>query len=215
MYVFHFNFRRSTAAPLSFLFFYTSRGNHRNVHVRNLAMYVFVGIHFVMVAAWLWKVSKLFQFRVGFTSSLKFKNVQMYLWIMLVSSWVGDKVLLWIPSKRLRSPMKKFVWRALVVAYNTRWRSSRGGRRRSILTAGNCVSYSAPPPSSRPFPHTDRSRLGGGFGWLGARLDWLGVVLCLCMYVCMYLAAQANHKSVPGSIFVYAQAPSHGCHIPA
>ena len=158
-------------------------------------MYVFVGIHFVMVATWLWKASQLFQFRVGFTSSLKFKNVQKYLWIMLVSSWVGDKVLLWTPSKRLRSPMKKFVWRALVVAYNTRWRSSRGGRRRSIHTAGNCVSYSAPPPSSRPFPHTDRSRLGGGFGWLGARLDWLGVVLCLCMYVCMYLAAVCSKST--------------------
>ena len=38
-------------------------------------MYVFVGIHFVMVATWLWKASQLFQFRVGFTSSLKFKKM--------------------------------------------------------------------------------------------------------------------------------------------
>lgn len=72
MYVFPVNFRRSTAAPLSFLFFYTARGNHRNVHVRNLAMYVCVrwnplcdgcnmvvkNIAVVPVSCWVHKFSK-------------------------------------------------------------------------------------------------------------------------------------------------------------
>ena len=55
--------------------------------------------------------------------------------------------------------------------------------------------------------------------WLTRRslgLTWgCPLLMYVCMYVCMYLAAQASHKSVPGSIFVYAQAPSHGRHIPA
>ena len=58
------------------------------------------------------------------------------------------------------------------------------------------LMYSAPPPSSPPYTHTDRSRLDGGFGWLGARLDWLGVALCLCMSACMYVCIL--HKRVRG-----------------
>ena len=41
-----------------------------------MSMYVFLGIHFLMLAIWLLKSSGLFQFCVGFTMCLKFENAQ-------------------------------------------------------------------------------------------------------------------------------------------
>ena len=157
-------------------------------------MYVFVGIHFVMVATWLWKASQLFQFRVGFTSSLKFKKCPEVFMNYVCFILGGRQGLIMNPSETTAESNEEICVARARGRLQYKMEVVEGWQKKTYPHCRKlCFLLCASPLQSSISSHGPEQtwrRL-----WLTRRSLGLTWGCPLLMYVCMYLAAVCSKST--------------------